>query len=59
VDAIARQHLGDLERVIGDLTALAAELWSVIGRYHGGTVSACRIIEALAPVERHLRGAST
>jgi Cu(I)-responsive transcriptional regulator len=49
VDAIARQHLADVERKIADLTALAAELRSVIGQCHGGTVSECRIIEALAP----------
>ena len=49
VDAIARQHLGDVERKIADLTALAAELRSVIGQCHGGSISECRIIEALAP----------
>jgi Cu(I)-responsive transcriptional regulator len=54
VDAIARQHLADVERKIADLAALAAELRHVIGQCHGGTVSECRIIEALAPGERHL-----
>jgi hypothetical protein len=49
VDAIARQHLADVERKIADLTALAAELRSVIGQCHGGSISECRIIETLAP----------
>jgi Cu(I)-responsive transcriptional regulator len=49
VDAIARQHLADVERKIADLTALAVELRSVVEQCHGGTVSECRIIEALAP----------
>jgi hypothetical protein len=34
---------------IADLTALAAELRSVIGQCHGGSISECRIIETLAP----------
>jgi DNA-binding transcriptional MerR regulator len=51
VDAIARRHLADVERKIADLTALAAELRSVIGQCGGGTVSECRIIEALAMSE--------
>jgi Cu(I)-responsive transcriptional regulator len=49
VDAIARQHLADIERKIADLQRLAAELRHVIGQCRGGTVSECRIIEALAP----------
>jgi Cu(I)-responsive transcriptional regulator len=49
VDAIARQHLADVERKIADLTALAVELRNVVEQCHGGTVSECRIIEALAP----------
>jgi DNA-binding transcriptional MerR regulator len=49
VDAIARHHLADVELKIADLTALAAELRSVIGQCHGGSISECRIIETLAP----------
>ena len=49
VDTIARLHLADVERKIADLTALAAELRSVIGQCHGGSISECRIIETLAP----------
>jgi Cu(I)-responsive transcriptional regulator len=51
VDAIARQHLANIERKIADLTALATELKSVIGQCRGGTVSECRMIEALAPAD--------
>jgi len=49
VDAIARQHLAEVESKIADLTALRAELAEVIGRCSHGTVAECRIIEALAP----------
>ncbi len=49
VDAIAREHLADVERKIADLERLARELRHVIGQCHGGTISECRIIEALAP----------
>jgi Cu(I)-responsive transcriptional regulator len=52
VDAIARQHLADVERKIADLRKLAAELRDVIGRCQGGVISECRIIESLAPAER-------
>jgi Cu(I)-responsive transcriptional regulator len=52
VDAIARQHLADVERKIADLQKLAAELRHVIGQCRGGTISDCRIIEALAPADR-------
>jgi Cu(I)-responsive transcriptional regulator len=52
VDAIARQHLAEVERKITDLKALAAELRSVIGQCHGGAISECRIIEALAPNQK-------
>jgi hypothetical protein len=51
VDAIARRHLADVERKIAALTALAAELRSVLGQCGGGTVSECRIIEALVRLE--------
>jgi Cu(I)-responsive transcriptional regulator len=51
VDTIAGQHLADVERKIAGLTALAAELRSIIGQCGGGTVSECRIIDALAGPE--------
>lgn len=49
VDALARDHLAEVERKIADLTALRRELAAVIGSCSGGTVADCRIIEALAP----------
>jgi DNA-binding transcriptional MerR regulator len=50
VDAIARQHLADVDRKIADLTALRRELDSIIGQCGCGTIAECRIIEALSPV---------
>lgn len=49
VDAIARQHLAEVERKIADLTSLSDELRNIIGQCRGGKIAACRIIEALAP----------
>jgi len=49
VDAIARRHLTDVEGKIGDLQRLAKELRHLIGQCQGGSISECRIIEALAP----------
>jgi DNA-binding transcriptional MerR regulator len=49
VDAIARRHLTDVEGKIGDLRRLAKELRHVIGQCQGGSISECRITEALAP----------
>ena len=49
VDAIARQHLDEVDRKIGDLQALRRELDGLIGRCRHGAVSECRIIEALGP----------
>lgn len=52
VDVIAREHLGEVERKIADLTALRCELEDLIGRCrNAGTVAECRIIEALAPAD--------
>jgi len=50
VDAIARQHLTEVNRKIRDLQALRQELDSLIGQCGQGTVAECRIIEALSPV---------
>ena len=49
VDAIAREHLREVERKIADLVALRRELDGLIGRCRRGTVAECRIIEALSP----------
>jgi Cu(I)-responsive transcriptional regulator len=49
VDAIAREHLVEVERKIADLSALRRELDSIISQCSHGTVAECRIIEALSP----------
>lgn len=49
VDSVARIHLDEIDRKIGDLTALRAELDRVIGSCRHGTVADCKIIETLAP----------
>jgi Cu(I)-responsive transcriptional regulator len=49
VDALARDHLAEVERKIADLTALRSELSALLDSCKGGTVGDCRIIEALAP----------
>ncbi|MGE4302634.1 MAG: helix-turn-helix domain-containing protein [Novosphingobium sp.] len=49
VDALARDHLAEVERKIADLTALRSELSALLDTCDGGTVGDCRIIEALAP----------
>ena len=48
VDEIARRHQVEVEKKIAELTALGAELRSVIGQCRHGRVAECRIIEALA-----------
>ena len=50
VDAVAREHLGEVDRKIADLQALRRELDALIGQCQRGKVAECRIIEALAPV---------
>lgn len=49
VDLIAREHLDEVDRKIADLQALRQELDALIGQCRHGSVSECRIIEALAP----------
>ncbi len=49
IDALARDHLADVERKIADLNALRRELAAVIASCCGGTVADCRIVEALGP----------
>jgi len=53
VDQIASAHLREVDRKIGDLTALRRELSAVIASCSGGTVANCRIIEALGPESEH------
>lgn len=49
VDAIAKEHLAEVDRKIADLHALRRELDSIVSQCHCGTVAECRIIEALSP----------
>jgi Cu(I)-responsive transcriptional regulator len=49
VDAIAREHLAEVERKIADLTVLRRELKELIDQCRQGTIAECRIVEALAP----------
>ena len=49
VDALANEHLREVDRKIADLTALRRELDALLTSCKGGTVADCRIIEALGP----------
>jgi Cu(I)-responsive transcriptional regulator len=49
VDAIAREHLAEVDRKVADLVALRRELDSIISQCGHGTIADCRIIEALSP----------
>jgi Cu(I)-responsive transcriptional regulator len=49
VDRIALEHLRAVERKIADLERLADELRRISTQCRGGTIAACRIIEALSP----------
>lgn len=49
VDAIAREHLAEVDRKIADLRALRRELASMVNQCRCGTIAECRIIEALSP----------
>lgn len=49
VDAIAREHLAEVDRKLADLGALRRELASLVTQCGHGTVAECRILEALAP----------
>ena len=49
VDALAQEHLKEVDRKIADLEALRRELHVMIVGCQHGTVAECRIIEALSP----------
>jgi Cu(I)-responsive transcriptional regulator len=49
VDVLASEHLAEIDRKLADLTALRRELGALITSCQGGTISECRILEALAP----------
>lgn len=48
VDAVARQHLAEVQHKIDDLVALHSELTRVADRCAGGIIAQCRIIEAIS-----------
>jgi len=48
VDAIAREHLSDVESKIADLERLRLELKRLITQCRRGTIAECRILDALA-----------
>jgi Cu(I)-responsive transcriptional regulator len=50
VDAIARQHLAEVERKIADLHSMQRELSTIIDRCARNVIADCRIIEALSPL---------
>lgn len=52
VDAIAREHLAEVDDKIADLAALRRELDSIISKCGHGSIAECRIIEALLPKAR-------
>lgn len=49
VDALARQHLYEVDAKLADLSALRRELDRMIRQCRSGTIADCRIIEALTP----------
>jgi Cu(I)-responsive transcriptional regulator len=49
VDAIAVEHLADVQRKLAGLAALRRELDALIGQCLHGTIAECRILDALAP----------
>lgn len=55
VDAIAGEHLKEVERKIRDLQVLRKELASLVGQCRQGTVAECRIVEALGPARSRRR----
>lgn len=52
VDIVARAHLAQIDQKISDLRSLRRELDELIGQCTQGSISECRIIEALGPSER-------
>lgn len=49
VDALAQEHLAEVDRKIADLKALRRELNGLISQCEKGTIADCRIIGALSP----------
>ena len=53
VDTVARAHLAHIDHKIADLHALRHELDGLINQCRQGSISECRIIEALGPPNGH------
>lgn len=51
VDAIARQHLAEVERKLTDLRAMRHELKDLINGCSRGSIAKCQIIQSLGPTE--------
>jgi Cu(I)-responsive transcriptional regulator len=49
VDRLTARHLADVEGKIADLTRLARELRRMLAACEGGTMSDCRILDAMSP----------
>jgi DNA-binding transcriptional MerR regulator len=49
VDAMARDHVAQIDRKIADLKALRRELNDLLDQCHRGTIADCRIIGTLSP----------
>ena len=49
VDELARKHRAQVRKKITELTALRRELDNMIGQGRHGSISECRIVEALVP----------
>ena len=49
IDSMAREHLRAVDAKIADLRALKRELEALVGQCDSGSVSDCRIVEALEP----------
>jgi Cu(I)-responsive transcriptional regulator len=58
VDAIAQQHLAEVERKIADLNAMRRELSRIIDQCARNVIADCRIIEALSPPATWSKGRS-
>ena len=56
VDAVARNHLAEVDRKIADLRSLRRELSSLVNQCSHGTIAECRIIEALSPTRHGQNG---
>jgi Cu(I)-responsive transcriptional regulator len=54
VDAIARQHLAEVEQKITHLKAMRRQLSTILDQCGRGVIADCRIIEALSPARAQI-----